>query len=397
MIIRSLLDTDQYIFTMVQAVLREYPNAHAEFIFKDRSGKLKFDDAQMQRLVEEINHFCSLRFAKDEYRWCGRIRYFQPFFLEYLRLFQPNRSHIAITQDSEGTPAIVALGPLSSVAWFEVPILRIISHIANNGDSELPWIEGRQRFMRKVDYIRQHIHHDDFTFKFADFGTRRAYSPKWHEEIIQMCMQYISQHFAGTSNMLYAMKYGLTPIGTMSHWWLQAFQSFVRLIDSQSEAFHSWSRVYQGDLGIALSDVVGFEAFLRDFNKYLAKLFDGARHDSGDPYQWGEKLIQHYQTLGIEPTTKRAVFSDGLTIQLAIDLYKTFRSNIQTGFGIGTNLTNDVGVEAPRIVMKMTRCTPDPRKPMQPVAKISDSPGKGMCDDKSYLLYLAQVFQLQEG
>jgi len=396
-IITSLLDTDQYIYTMVQAMLLKYPNAHGEFIFKDRSGKMVFDKKQMTRLRDEIGYFCDLQLNKKELAWTSRIRYFQPFFQEYLRLFKPNREFLSVAQDTMGCPAILAIGPMSSVAWFEVPILRIISHIYCNGDSEYPWVEGKNRFLEKVDYIDKNIHRDDHGFKFSDFGTRRAYSPAWHDRLIELTIETANRFFAGSSNMMLAMKYGLTPQGTMSHWWLQAHQAFGMLAESQSNALHTWADVYQGDLGIALSDVVGFTAFLRDFNKYLAMLFEGARHDSGDPYDWGTRLIQHYQGLGINPMTKRGVFSDGLTFQLAVDLYKYFRAMIQTGFGIGTNYTNDLGIEAPRIVIKLVRCTLDSRKPMKPVAKISDSPGKGMCDDESHLRYLKQVFLIEEG
>jgi nicotinate phosphoribosyltransferase len=164
-----------------------------------------------------------------------------------------------------------------------------------------------------------------------------------------------------------------------------------RLRDSQVFAFESWAKEYRGDLGIALSDVYGFNAFLRDFDLYFCKLFDGARHDSGDPFSWGERMIAHYQHNRVDPKTKTLIFSDGLTIPRTIELYQQFHDRCQLAFGVGTNLTNDLGYEPLQIVIKMTRCNG------QPVAKLSDSPGKGMCDDEKYLAYLRQVFEVAPG
>jgi len=147
-----------------------------------------------------------------------------------------------------------------------------------------------------------------------------------------------------------------------------------------------WAREYRGDLGIALTDVIGMDAFLRDFDMFFAKLYDGCRHDSGDPIEWGEKLIAHYESMNINPKTKTAIWSDGLTIPKAISIYMNFHERIKCGFGIGTNLTNDVGFDPLNIVIKMIECNG------QPVAKLSDSPGKTMCEDKEYVKYLKKVF-----
>ena len=177
----------------------------------------------------------------------------------------------------------------------------------------------------------------------------------------------------------------------MAHEYLQACQAVgPRLRDSQVFAFNMWAREYRGDLGIALSDVCGMDAFLRDFDLFFCKLFDGVRHDSGDPFEWGEKLIAHYQKMRIDPRTKTMVFSDSLNVPLAIRLYEYFKGRSQTAFGIGTNLTNDLGYEPLQIVIKMTRCNG------QPVAKISDEPSKAMDYDPSYVAYLREVFQVPD-
>jgi len=201
----------------------------------------------------------------------------------------------------------------------------------------------------------------------------------------------VTGRFAGTSNSLFAMKLGLTPLGTMAHEYLQACQALgPRLRDSQVFGFETWAREYRGDLGIALSDVYGIEPFLRDFDMYFCKLFDGARHDSGDPFTWGERMIEHYKSNRVDPLTKILIFSDGLTVPRTIELYQRFRGRCQLAFGIGTNLTNDLGYEPLQIVIKMVQCNG------QPVAKLSDTPSKNMCEDTNYLAYLRQVFDIEQ-
>jgi nicotinate phosphoribosyltransferase len=239
--------------------------------------------------------------------------------------------------------------------------------------------------------------------KIADYGTRRRFSRAWHEEVMRvLCARLGTQRspghtslqpgqLAGTSNVFLAMKLGLIPLGTMAHEYLQASQALgPRLRDSQIFAFESWAKEYRGDLGIALSDVYGMTAFLRDFDMYFCKLFDGARHDSGDPFDWGERMLDHYARNRVDPRTKTLIFSDGLTVPRTIELYQQFRGRCQLAFGIGTNLTNDLGYEPLQIVIKMVRCNG------QPVAKLSDTPSKNMCQDERYLAYLRQVFQIAQ-
>jgi nicotinate phosphoribosyltransferase len=229
----------------------------------------------------------------------------------------------------------------------------------------------------------------DPDFRIADYGTRRRFSGRWQEEVVLALKRGVGPKFVGTSNVYFGLQHGLTPLGTMAHEYLQACQAVgPRLRDSQVFAFNTWAREYRGDLGIALSDVCGMEAFLRDFDLFFCKLFDGVRHDSGDPFEWGQKLIAHYQKMRIDPRTKTMVFSDSLNVPLAIKLFEYFRGRMQTAFGIGTNLTNDLGYEALQIVIKMTRCNG------QPVAKISDEPSKSMDYDPAYVAYLREVFQV---
>ena len=202
--------------------------------------------------------------------------------------------------------------------------------------------------------------------------------------------QEVPEFFKGTSNVDLARRHGLVPIGTMAHEYLQAHQALgYRLRDFQKMALENWVKEYRGDLGIALTDTVGMDAFLADFDLYFAKLFDGLRHDSGDPMEWGEKVLAHYAKLRIDPNTKILTFSDGLDLPKTFDIYRAFASRTKVGFGIGTNLTNDLGVEPLNIVMKLVSCNGNP------VAKISDAPGKTLCDDETFMAYLQQIFEVK--
>ncbi len=248
--------------------------------------------------------------------------------------------------------------------------------------------EGRRRLDAKIAQINAV---PDPAFRIADYGTRRRFSRDWQDEVVRTLKEGIGAKFVGTSNVKLAFDHSLTPLGTMAHEYLQACQAVgPRLRDSQVFAFNTWAREYRGDLGIALSDVCGMDAFLRDFDLFFCKLFDGVRHDSGDPFEWGEKLIAHYQKMRIDPRTKVMVFSDSLNVPLAIRLFEYFKGRSQTAFGIGTNLTNDLGYDPLQIVIKMTRCNG------QPVAKISDEPSKAMDYDPSYVAYLREVFEVPE-
>ena len=302
------------------------------------------------------------------------------------------RAFIEVTTDGPSLH-IVARGPQVHVMGFEIPVLAIVNEVYFRNTQKVPdLMEGRRRVDQKIAQLQGAGLE---TLKIADYGTRRRFSRAWHEEVLRVLSARLGTgpkgQFAGTSNVYYAYLLGLTPLGTMAHEYLQAAQALgPRLRDSQTFAFESWAKEYRGDLGIALSDVYGFNAFLRDFDLFFCKLFDGARHDSGDPFSWGERMIAHYQHNRVDPQTKTLIFSDSLTIPRTIELYQQFRGRCQLAFGVGTNLTNDLGYEPLQIVIKMTRCNG------QPVAKLSDTPGKGMCDDEKYLAYLKQVFEIEQ-
>lgn len=393
-IITSLLDTDLYKFTMLQVVLHQFPQAHGEYEFKCRNTPA-YPLAELQdELNDQLDQLCFLHFNQNELRYLRTLRYIKSDYLDYLELFHLQRRFITVQTDDMGGLSIRISGPLVQAMFFEIFVLSILNELYfRRYDTPEVRLEGRKRLETKITKL-QHFegseqHDADAPLLLSDFGTRRRFSKDWHRYIVQQMYEQVPDIFRGTSNVLLAWQLGITPIGTMAHEFMQAYQALgVRLRDFQKAALESWVQEYRGDLGIALTDVVGMDAFLRDFDLYFAKLFDGLRHDSGDPFIWGEKAIEHYRKLRIDPLTKMLTFSDGLDIERALALYQHFGGRIRTSFGIGTNLTNDMGIEPLQIVLKLVSCNG------QSVAKLSDSPGKTMCSDETFLAYLRQVFEV---
>lgn len=392
---RSLCDTDFYKLTMMQVVLHQYAGTWVRYAFKWRNWNECKDQLRISpkdfvgRLKDKLNKWCTLRFTQDELTYLSSIPYFKMDFIEYLRIYQPNRQYIHPYVENDELKIKIE-GPWLATILFEVPVLAMISELYTENcrdyNSTL-YIKGKERTQAKIDFLRSSIHEDQ-PFLFSDFGTRRRASYEHHVNTLEMYRTQVPNMLVGTSNVLLAKEMGLKVIGTMAHEYLQAFQQLgPRLIDSQGAALQAWADEYRGELGIALSDVFGFRAFMKDFDRYFALLFDGCRHDSGDPIWWCEELIAHYTKLRIDPKSKSAIFSDGLTFEMAVDLFRRFHTRINTGFGIGTYLTNDIGLLAPQIVLKMVECNG------RPVAKVSDSAGKGMCEDPDYEGYLHRVIK----
>jgi len=333
---------------------------------------------------------CTLRFREEELDYLRGMRFIKSDFVDFLDLLRLKAKYVTVTPQDNGEIEVSIKGPWLHTILFEVPVLAIINEIYFRHTQKQPdYAEGRRRLQEKIALVAGKP--DLADMRIADYGTRRRFSKRWQEETLVSLKEGLGANFAGTSNVYFAYKQGLVPLGTMAHEYLQACQALgPRLRDSQTFAFEKWAAEYRGDLGIALADVYGINAFLNDFDMFFCKLFDGARHDSGDPFQWGERLIEHYRKNRVDPRTKVLVFSDSLNFPLAIQLYERFRGRAITAFGIGTNLTNDLGHEPLNIVIKMVRCNG------QPVAKLSDSPSKNMCDDERYLAYLRQVFNIPQ-
>ncbi|MBI3898142.1 MAG: nicotinate phosphoribosyltransferase [Gammaproteobacteria bacterium] len=394
-IIKSLLDTDLYKFTMLQVYLHHFPGAEGEYRFKCRN-RSNISLASFKNEIEaQIDHLCTLRFQPEELAYLRTLRFIKSDFVDFLDLFQFRRRflNVRVSPANPDELEITARGPLVHVMLFEIFVLAIVSEVySSQFDNAKLLAEGRRRLAAKVQMLRAFSHEAAHRHPYLvfDFGTRRRAYRDWHEEVVTTLANEVPQLFKGTSNVDMARRYGLVPIGTMAHEYLQAHQAFgYRLRDFQKMALENWVKEYRGDLGIALTDVVGMDAFLADFDLYFGKLFDGLRHDSGDPFEWGEKAIAHYDRLRIDPGVKMLTFSDGLDIPKSIELYRRFANRTKIGFGIGTNLTNDLGVEPLNIVMKLVSCNGNP------LAKISDTPGKTLCDNETFVNYLRQVFGVQ--
>lgn len=390
-IIKSLLDNDLYKLTMGQAVTHRFPSVWMKYKFKCRNAGINWTPEMAKRINEELNAYCSLMFTKEEIEWISKLRYIKKDFIEFLKIYRPQRDHVKVVNEN-GKLEIIVEGPWFLTIYFEVPVLAIVNEIyfeetavrgrTSYGLQDL-FKDAEARLAYKIDIAKKE------KFLFSDFGTRRRFAAHWQERVVEQLAKELPRNvFGGTSNMYLAMKYNLTPIGTMAHEFIMAGQALegVTLASSQKFMLQAWVDEYRGDLGTALSDTLGTEKFLKDFDLYFAKLYDGVRHDSGDPIAWGEKMIEHYEALRIDPRNKQLVFSDGLDFDKAAMLNTHFKDRAKVSFGIGTNLTNDFDNVVPlNIVMKIVEAND------RPVAKISDNPGKTMCEDEGFIKYLRQV------
>jgi nicotinate phosphoribosyltransferase len=394
-VVKSLLETDLYKFTMWQAFLHAQPGAVAEYDFRCR-GATAFPLADLlPEVEEELDRLCDLSFAPEELSYLAGLRYIKSDFVDFLSLFRFQRRFVRAWAEGESL-RVRATGPVVHVMGFEIFVLYVVSELyfRRLGVSESHMAEARRRLDAKIAFLaqaRERGEFDEHPFVLFDFGLRRRVNGAWHREVLEQLSSSLPEIVRGTSDVHLARTLGLVPAGTMAHEYLQAYQAFgFRLRDFQKAALEGWVQEYRGDLGVALTDVVGMDAFLGDFDLYFGKLFDGLRHDSGDPVEWGEKALAHYAKLRIDPRSKSLIFSDALDLERALDLHRRFRGRIRTGFGIGTHLTNDTPLPALNLVMKMTSCNG------QPVAKISDAPGKTLCEDATFLAYLRQVFSVRE-
>lgn len=387
-IVRSLMDTDAYKLHMQQAILHIYPNVHAVYEFKCRAG----EDLRPYKnaIIEQIKAVGELSFSDFALRFLKSKPYIRDSYISFLRYFRMDPDQVLVIVRN-GELYIRAEGPWVSVMMWEIYILEIVSAIRNQTlypDVTLDQV--RTRLAEKVQALKARaalqpdINLADF--KLADFGTRRRFSFNAQWEVVDYLRHEMKDSFVGTSNYFIAQEMGLNAIGTQAHEWHMGHQALVRLKDFQKAALQTWSDFYRGHLGIALTDTIGMESFLPNFDLHFAKLYEGMRHDSGNPFTWGEMALDHYKKMQVDPKTKTLVFSDGLTLDKAFDLFLHFYGRILTSAGIGTSMTCDIpGVTPLNAVMKILECDG------QSVAKLSDAPGKTSSRDQVYLAYLKQL------
>lgn len=386
-IINSLLETDLYKFSMGQAIYHQFPDYMTTWTFKCRNKDVKFVPKMVEEIKEQIKAYCQLRFTEEELEYLNSIKWFKGSYVNFLRLWQPRFEDFEITTDAECGLSIETKGSWLNTSMYEIPVLAIVNEVyfrmAYNYDELLESF--KTRLEAKIKKIA--IHGTHCISNFSEFGLRRRLSAEAQELAIKRLAEtkYSCSRFVGTSNVYLAKKFGITPVGTMAHEWIMCVgQGNHKHNPAYSNwyALDAWVKEYGVLNGIALTDTITTDCFLKDFQLTYATLFNGVRHDSGDPVEWGEKMIKHYESLGIDPKTKTLLFSDSLDFNRADDLFRHFNNRINVAFGIGTYISNDTDVPALNIVMKTTFCNG------MDVAKISDVAGKGMCKNPNYVDYL---------
>lgn len=375
--IQSILDNDLYKFSMQQAVHMLYPRAQVTYAFINR-GETPFPDGLGRQVRLEIEKMSLLRLSAEQKAFLQDKCYFlTPVYLDFLESYRYNPDEVMIRQENEHL-FIEINGPWYRTILWEVPLMAIISeaYFIATKQKGISTEKRRQINLEKAAVLGKN------RVKFADFGTRRRFSSANHEQVIQDILSCGDHTLTGTSNVHLAHKYGLTPIGTLAHEWFMFHSVLHGYQMANASAQDAWVRVFHGDLGIALTDTYTTDVFLSTFDTFHAKLFDGVRQDSGDPFKFTDTMVEHYKRLHIDPASKTIVFSDGLDVDKAVNIHAYCKGKIKDAYGIGTNLTNDVGVTPLNMVIKLARCRASEDKPWRSTVKLSDDTGKHTGDSK---------------
>lgn len=388
-IIQSLLDQDYYTFTVQQVAFHQFDNTIVRYRFKCRN-KTKWTRPMLAEIRRELAYFCVLRFSEDEIAYLRTLPEFSDDYVDWLVNFQPGIEYVCVWIDERGGLQVCIEGPWKDTVIFEVPLLAIINEVhfkQNFGEtfynSTLKQ-DGLDRTEEKVKFITPYVKDG---FKYAELGTRRRYSFEHHLKVNEI----IRDTSIGTSNVLLSRLNGTKPLGTMSHQYIMVGAGLgnVSLRDSQTYMLNAWIKEYKGKLDTALTDTYGIDAFLRDYNDFLSVAFPGLRHDSGCPYIWTNKVARRCSELSVDIATRKLVYSDGLNFKTSTELFNRYGYANQL-FGIGTWFTNDFRLIDPlQIVMKIVRVNGSP------VAKVSDSNGKGMCESPVYERHVRDIFQIK--
>ena len=396
-IIKTPAETDMYKLSMGQAILHQFPSYEVEWTYKCRNPDVRFTPEMITEINEQIDAYCSTRFSEEELAWLSKIGWMKKDFIDWLRLWRPRREEIHVNeidqQPEDCGLTIQARGTWLNTTFYEIAILAIVNEVyfAYTYGPDAKFIECQNLTFEKFKKLENHDIYD--IGQFSEFGLRRRYSGKFQDWLVGFLAEGKKTGkipgFVGTSNVALAMKYGVKPVGTMAHEYTMCVgQGNPKHNPAYSNWYmlESWVREYGILNGIALTDTIGTDVFLKDFQRTYATLFSGVRHDSGDPFVWGNKIIRHYQKLGINPKTKTLLFSDGLDFEKATKIYKEFQTHTNVAFGIGTYLSNPLPNPL-NIVMKVTTVNGSP------VAKLSDTPGKGLCKDRSYIEWLGACIE----
>jgi len=387
-IIVSLLDTDLYKFNMNQVMFHKHPDLIGEYMFKCRNNDIVFTKEMFDEINEQIDYLCTLNFSKEELDYLRSIRFIKRDYVEFLRLWHPIRDYVYTELKDNGELILKVDGPLFSAMQFEIYLLEIVNEVYFR--MSFDYINLRRAAEERLSQKIKDFNNGKYTFSFAEFGCRRRLSREWEDEAVRrLCTE--TDKCVGTSNVYLAMKYNVKPIGTFAHEFVQMYQGIdsIPLAYTNHYAMQDWYDEYKGDNGTALTDTITTDLFLMDFDRSMVNNYTGVRHDSGDPYEWGEKIIAHYKKYGVDPKTKVLLFSDSLDFDRAEAIYQYFKDRTKVSFGIGTFVSNDTNEDALNIVIKLQYVNG------RPVAKLSDSPGKSMCSDEAYLEYLKSAVQFR--
>ncbi|EEX92045.1 nicotinate phosphoribosyltransferase [Vibrio orientalis CIP 102891 = ATCC 33934] len=396
-IIQSALDLDVYKINMMFAAFTHYPQTEVRYELIVRSSE---DLSDLHGLIkQEINQLSECYFTTDDIAYLEQnARYLSSDFLSYLADFRFLAKQQVTMSQSGGQLSVSIKGVWHETILYETLVMSIISEVRSRQRwNKIPPTQFSNVLEQKVSALKSELSKRSLTnFNFSEMGSRRRFSAQVQHDVVAYLNQHVPELMTGTSNYHLAKKFGLTPIGTVAHEWFMAHQALVAPAKSQQVALDLWQSTFSGKLGIALTDTIGIDAFLKDFNLERANAYAGVRHDSGNPFEWGDKMITHYESLGIDPMSKVLIFTDGLNFARAIEICEYFAGRANISFGIGTFLANDMGgyvsdgieYQPLSIVVKMAECNG------LPVAKISDEPEKAMCEDLLFLASLKQSFGL---
>ncbi len=385
-VINSLLETDLYKFSMGQAIYHLFPSYITTWTFRCRNRDVRFTREMVDEIRRQVKLYCDLRFAEDELNYLSSIKWLKPSYINFLRLWKPRYKDFRITEEGDSGLSIETTGTWLNTSMYEIPTLAIVNEVYFQMQYDCTKL--MKSFEKRLDDKICDLKTGKYNIAaFSEFGLRRRLSAEAQELAVKRLAAetYPGSSFVGTSNVFLARKYNLTPVGTMAHEFIMcAGQGNHRHNPAYSNwyAFDAWIKEYGVLNGIALTDTITTDCFLKDFQLTFATLFSGVRHDSGDPKVWGDKILAHYEKLGIDPKRKTLLFSDSLDFAGADELVKYFSGRVGVAFGIGTYISNDTDVPPLNIVMKTTECN------AQDVAKISDVEGKGMCKNPAYVKYL---------
>lgn len=380
--ILSILDTDLYKFSTSNAYFQLYPLAEGSFKFNDRGAEV-YDESFLAALKEEFGNLSRLSLTDGEFDYVTKhIRYIPRNYWEWLRGFHFEAEKIDARLDEQGHLQIEVTDFLYKVTLYEVPVLAIVAELRNrvhgvqvNVDTAIRLLDEKIRMANENE------------LSFSEFGTRRRFSSVLHEQVVAELKAKCPKYCAGTSNVYFAMKFDMTPIGTFPHEWVMFHSGVFGYKRANYLSLEDWIKVYDGALGTALIDTFTTSSFLRTLTMKQAKLLDGFRQDSGDEKEVGDAIIARLKEFGIDPKSKVLVFSNALDFPRYEKIAEYFRGKIKVSAGIGTNLTCDPGIpgyKAANIVMKLSRCRMSGKDPWEKVIKISDDLGKHMGDGREF-------------